>query len=93
MSAGSHQSGTLLRTIRWSCPIRAMCSRGDNFHGQPVALAMDMLGIAVSELANVSERRIAKLVDPALNHGLPAFLVKEGGINCGFMVPVGRAHV
>lgn len=60
---------------------------GGNFHGQPVALAMDMLGIAVSELANVSERRIAKLVDPALNHGLPAFLVKEGGINCGFMVP------
>lgn len=60
---------------------------GGNFHGQPVALAMDMLGIAVSELANVSERRIAKLVDPALNHGLPAFLVKAGGINCGFMVP------
>ncbi len=60
---------------------------GGNFHGQPVAIAMDTLGIAVSELANVSERRIAKLVDPALNHGLPAFLVKEGGINCGFMVP------
>lgn len=60
---------------------------GGNFHGQPIALAMDMLGIAVAELANVSERRIAKLVDPALNHGLPAFLVKEGGVNCGFMVP------
>ncbi|NLL37644.1 MAG: histidine ammonia-lyase [Fretibacterium sp.] len=60
---------------------------GGNFHGQPVAIAMDTLGIAVSELANISERRVAKLVDPALNHGLPAFLVKEGGINCGFMVP------
>jgi histidine ammonia-lyase len=60
---------------------------GGNFHGQPVAIAADTLGIAAAELADLSERRIAKLVDPALNHGLPAFLVKEGGINCGFMVP------
>lgn len=60
---------------------------GGNFHGQPIAVAMDTLGIAVAELGNVSERRIAKLVDPALNHGLPAFLVCQGGINCGFMVP------
>ncbi len=60
---------------------------GGNFHGQPVAIAMDTLGIAVAELGNVSERRIAKLVDPALNHGLPAFLVNQGGVNCGFMVP------
>jgi histidine ammonia-lyase len=60
---------------------------GGNFHGQPVAIAMDTLGIAVAELGNVSERRIAKLVDPALNHGLPAFLVRQGGVNCGFMVP------
>lgn len=60
---------------------------GGNFHGQPVAIAADTLGIALSELGNVSERRIAKLIDPALNHGLPAFLVKHGGINCGFMIP------
>jgi histidine ammonia-lyase len=60
---------------------------GGNFHGQPVAIACDTLGIAMSEIGNVSERRIAKLVDPALNHGLPAFLVKNGGINCGFMIP------
>lgn len=60
---------------------------GGNFHGEPVAIASDVLGIAVSELGNVSERRIAKLIDPALNHGLPAFLVNQGGINCGFMVP------
>lgn len=60
---------------------------GGNFHGQPVAIAADALGIAVAELANISERRTAKLVDPALNHGLPAFLVKVGGLNCGFMVP------
>lgn len=60
---------------------------GGNFHGQPVAIAADTLCIAAAELGNISERRIAKLVDPALNHELPAFLVKEGGINCGFMVP------
>lgn len=60
---------------------------GGNFHGQPVAIASDTLGVAISEIGSVSERRIAKLIDPALNHGLPAFLVAEGGINCGFMVP------
>ncbi len=60
---------------------------GGNFHGQPVAIVADTLGIALSELGNISERRIAKLIDPALNHGLPAFLVKHGGINCGFMIP------
>lgn len=59
---------------------------GGNFHGQPVAIAMDTLGIAVAEYANISERRIERLVNPSLS-GLPGFLVKEGGINCGFMVP------
>lgn len=60
---------------------------GGNFHGEPIAIACDTLGIAVAELGSISERRVAKLVDPALNHGLPAFLVKNGGINCGFMIP------
>lgn len=60
---------------------------GGNFHGQPVAIAMDTLGIAMSEMANVSERRIERLVNPALSNGLPAFLVSNGGLNCGFMVP------
>ena len=59
---------------------------GGNFHGQPVAIAMDTLGIAMSEIANVSERRIERLVNPTLSEGLPAFLVSEGGLNCGFMV-------
>lgn len=59
---------------------------GGNFHGQPVALAMDFLGIALAELANVSERRIERLVNPSLSNGLPAFLVKEGGLNSGFMI-------
>jgi histidine ammonia-lyase len=58
---------------------------GGNFHGQPVALAMDFLGIAAAELANISERRIERLVNPNLS-GLPAFLVKDGGLNSGFMI-------
>ena len=59
---------------------------GGNFHGQPVALAMDFLGIAAAELASVSERRIERLVNPALSNGLPAFLTREGGVNSGFMI-------
>ena len=58
---------------------------GGNFHGQPVALAMDFLGIGLAELANISERRVERLVNPMLS-GLPAFLVKDGGLNSGFMI-------
>lgn len=66
--------------------IKAVIS-GGNFHGQPIAIAMDTLAIAIAEYANVSERRIERLVNPALSNGLPAFLVNDGGLNCGFMVP------
>ncbi len=59
---------------------------GGNFHGQPMALAFDFLKIAISELANVSERRIERLVNPAISEGLPAFLTKHGGICSGFMI-------
>jgi len=59
---------------------------GGNFHGQPLALALDFLGIALAELANISERRTERLVNPALSGGLPAFLIEEGGLNDGFMV-------
>lgn len=58
---------------------------GGNFHGQPVALILDFLGIAVSELASISERRVERLVNPDLS-GLPAFLVENGGLNSGFMI-------
>lgn len=58
---------------------------GGNFHGQPMALPFDFLGIALSELANISERRIERLVNPSLG-GFPAFLVKNGGLNSGFMI-------
>ncbi|MEG0290418.1 MAG: histidine ammonia-lyase [Erysipelotrichaceae bacterium] len=59
---------------------------GGNFHGESVAMAFDYLGIAISELANISERRIERLVNPALNNGLPAFLTPKGGLNSGFMI-------
>ncbi|HWI66257.1 MAG TPA: histidine ammonia-lyase [Symbiobacteriaceae bacterium] len=59
---------------------------GGNFHGQPMALAMDYMAIALAELADISERRIERLVNPALS-GLPAFLTKHGGLNSGFMIP------
>lgn len=59
---------------------------GGNFHGEPVAIAMDTLGIAMSELANIADRRIASLLDTANNHGLPAFLCQHGGLNSGLMI-------
>ena len=58
---------------------------GGNFHGQPMALSFDFLGIAESELADVSERRIERLVNPAYS-GLPAFLTPNGGVCSGFMI-------
>jgi histidine ammonia-lyase len=56
-----------------------------NFHGQPVALALDYAAIALAELADISERRLERLVNPMLS-GLPAFLVREGGLNSGLML-------
>ena len=58
---------------------------GGNFHGQPIAMAADYLSMGMAELGNVSERRIERLVNPQLS-GLPAFLVKNGGLNSGFMI-------
>jgi histidine ammonia-lyase len=63
-----------------------MVSAG-NFHGQPLGFALDTLAMATSELANISERRIERLVNPALSDGLPAFLAPDGGLNSGFMIP------
>ena len=58
---------------------------GGNFHGEPIAFAMDLLGMVVSELGGISERRIEKLINPALS-GLPAFLTSEGGLHSGLMI-------
>ena len=59
---------------------------GGNFHGEPVAFALDFLAIALSALAGISERRIERLVNPALNEGLPPFLASGAGLNSGFMM-------
>jgi histidine ammonia-lyase len=68
-------------------PLKAVS--GGNFHAEPVAFASDFLAIAATELASISERRLARLVDPALNRGLPAMLIDgdEAGLDCGFMLP------
>ncbi len=57
------------------------------FHGQPLAFGLDALAMACSELANISERRVERLVNPNLSDGLPAFLTLDGGLNSGFMIP------
>ena len=59
---------------------------GGNFHGQPMAMAMDFFGIAAAEFASISERRVARLVDHKLSD-LPPFLVSDSGVNSGFMIP------
>lgn len=58
---------------------------GGNFHGQPIAQVLDLLAIACADLASISERRLARLIDPAMS-GLPAFLTREPGVNSGFMI-------
>jgi len=66
-------------------PDADMAISGGNFHGQPMALAFDFMAIALAEIANVSERRIERLVNPTLS-GLPAFLTQQGGLNSGYMI-------
>ncbi|MBN2345474.1 MAG: histidine ammonia-lyase, partial [Candidatus Aminicenantes bacterium] len=70
-------------------PEKKIILSGGNFHGEPVAFAMDFLAIAMTELGNISERRIDRLINPASNMGLPNFLVADNGLNSGFMI----AHV
>jgi histidine ammonia-lyase len=60
---------------------------GGNFHGEPLAFALDFLAIALTALAGISERRIERLVNPALSEGLPPFLAPGAGLNSGFMMP------
>jgi len=60
---------------------------GGNFHGEPVAFALDFLAIGLSALAGISERRLERLVNPALSEGLPPFLAPGAGLNSGFMMP------
>ncbi len=60
---------------------------GGNFHGAPLAMALDYAAIAVTELANISERRIERLINPDINEHLPPFLTKDPGCSSGFMIP------
>jgi histidine ammonia-lyase len=60
---------------------------GGNFHGQPIAFTLDFMAISISALAGISERRIERMVNPALSEGLPAFLAMGAGLNSGFMMP------
>ena len=60
---------------------------GGNFHGEPLAFALDFMAIALSALAGISERRLERLVNPALSEGLPPFLAAGAGLNSGFMMP------
>jgi histidine ammonia-lyase len=66
-------------------PEEALILSGGNFHGQPLALALDFLAIAMSELANISERRTYQLISGSRD--LPMFLVKDPGLHSGFMIP------
>ena len=69
-------------------PEEELCLSGGNFHGQPISLAMDILGIALTIVGNLSERRTARLLDEKLNNGLPAFLIPpqaKTGLNSGLM--------
>jgi len=69
-------------------PRDRVCLSGGNFHGQPVAVALDMICLAISTIANISERRISAMLDPSFNNGLPAFLVgkqSKPGLSSGLM--------
>ncbi len=70
-------------------PEKKVILSGGNFHGAPVAFAMDYLSIAMTELGNISERRIDRVINPATNMNLPPFLIRDNGLNSGFMI----AHV
>lgn len=70
-------------------PEKNLILSGGNFHGEPVAFAMDFLSIVITELGNMSERRIDRLVNPCSNMGLPPFLIQNDGLNSGFMI----AHI
>ncbi len=70
-------------------PERKEILSGGNFHGAPVAFVMDFLAIAMTELGNISERRIDRVINPATNMDLPPFLIEDNGLNSGFMI----AHV
>ena len=89
----AHVKGIIAREINSATdnpllfPAEGLVISGGNFHGQPLALGLDYLAMALSELGNIAERRMARLVDASLNNGLEMFLTKYGGLNSGYMIP------
>jgi histidine ammonia-lyase len=79
-------TGLVRPAERSSAALEADVISGGNFHGQPLAFVLDFLGIALSALAGISERRLERLVNPALSEGLPPFLAAGAGLNSGFMM-------
>ena len=86
MKRDSGGTGVPARPGEQSSP-EAVVLSGGNFHGEPIAFALDFMAIALSALAGISERRLERLVNPALNEGLPPFLAPGAGLNSGFMMP------
>lgn len=76
-----------LKTVENRQKCRDSVLGGGNFHGEPIAIAMDYLAIAMAEVANIAERRIAHLIDVNHSRGLPPFLIENSGLNSGFMIP------
>jgi len=73
--------------IFWEEDGTPICISGGNFHGEPVAIPLDNLKVGIAELANIAERRIARLIDSKVNKNiLPPFLTRHGGVNSGFML-------
>ncbi len=90
LKGSSGHAGTgasAVRAERSLAGIEADVISGGNFHGQPLAFVLDFLGIALCALAGISERRLERMVNPALNEGLPPFLAPGAGLNSGFMMP------
>ena len=85
---GHANQGAFVRPAeRSAASLEADVISGGNFHGQPVAFVLDFMGIALSALAGISERRLERMVNPALSEGLPPFLAAGAGLNSGFMMP------
>jgi histidine ammonia-lyase len=85
---GHTNQGTFVRPAeRSAASLEADVISGGNFHGQPVAFVLDFMGIALSALAGISERRLERMVNPSLSEGLPPFLAAGAGLNSGFMMP------
>jgi histidine ammonia-lyase len=87
LNRDSGGTGVPARPAEQSSAHEAAVLSGGNFHGEPIAFGLDFMAIALSALAGISERRLERLVNPALNEGLPPFLAPGAGLNSGFMMP------